>query len=108
MFLTPRSAEDRYNQWVHAHYRFLMRSAWALTGSRAVAEDVVQECFALAWEHRTQLREEALARAWLARPEVVLLDEVSMGLAPLIIDEIFLAIGELRATGTAMASGSAT
>ena len=67
MFLTRHSAEDRYNQWVHAHYRFLMRSAWALTGSRAVAEDVVQECFALAWEHRTQLREEALARAWLFR-----------------------------------------
>jgi RNA polymerase sigma factor (sigma-70 family) len=67
MFLTSRRAEDRYNQWVREHYRFLMRSAWALTGSRAVAEDVVQDCFTLAWKHRTQLREDALARAWLFR-----------------------------------------
>jgi len=44
----------------------------------------------------------ALARAWLASPSVVLLDEVSMGLAPLIVDEIFEALGALRATGTAL------
>lgn len=67
MFLTSRKAEDRYNQWVREHYRFLLRSAWALTGSRAVAEDVVQDCFTLAWKHRTQLRDDALARAWLFR-----------------------------------------
>ena len=59
------TAESRYNQWVQAHYRFLMRSAWALTGSRAVAEDVVQDCFASAWKHRSQLRQNDLARAWL-------------------------------------------
>src|SRR5690606_9471296 len=47
--------------------RFLLRSAWALTGSRAVAEDVVQDCFTLAWKNRNQLREDALARAWLFR-----------------------------------------
>ncbi len=60
-----RSAESRYNQWVREHYRFLFRSAWALTGSRAVAEDVIQDCFANAWKHRDQLRDPALARAWL-------------------------------------------
>ena len=47
-----QSAESRYNQWVREHYRFLLRSAWALTGSRAIAEDVVQDCFANAWKHR--------------------------------------------------------
>lgn len=62
-----RPAESRYNQWVREHYRFLLRSAWALTGSRAVAEDVVQDCYASAWQHRTQLRDPALARAWLFR-----------------------------------------
>lgn len=67
MFLSARKAEDRYNQWVRDHYRFLMRSAWAITGSRAVAEDVVQDCYTLAWKNRTQLREDALARAWLFR-----------------------------------------
>lgn len=61
------SAESRYNQWVREHYRFLLRSAWALTGSRAVAEDVVQDCFTSAWTHRAQLRQPELARAWLFR-----------------------------------------
>lgn len=61
------TAESRYNQWVREHYRFLLRSAWGLTGSRAVAEDVVQDCFASAWKHRKQLRQPELARAWLFR-----------------------------------------
>lgn len=59
------SAESRYNQWVREHYRFLLRSAWALTGSRAIAEDVVQDCFTSAWRFRRQLRDPAMARAWL-------------------------------------------
>lgn len=62
MFL---NSEARYNQWVRDHYRFLFRSAWALTGSRAMAEDVVQDCFANAWKCREQLRDAALARPWL-------------------------------------------
>lgn len=62
MFLT---SEARYNQWVRDHYRFLMRSAWALTGSRSVAEDVVQDCFTNAWKCRDQLRDVSLARPWL-------------------------------------------
>ncbi len=60
-----QSAESRYNQWVSDHYRFLLRSAWAMTGSRAVAEDVVQDCFTSAWKHRSQLCKAELARAWL-------------------------------------------
>jgi RNA polymerase sigma-70 factor (ECF subfamily) len=62
MFL---NSEARYNQWVRDHYRFLMRSAWALTGSRAVAEDVVQDCYTNAWKHRDQLRDPTLVRPWL-------------------------------------------
>lgn len=34
-----------------------------LTGSRAIAEDGVQDCFANAWKHREQLRDATLARA---------------------------------------------
>jgi RNA polymerase sigma factor (sigma-70 family) len=60
-----QSAESAYNQWVRDHYRFVLRSAWALTGSRAVAEDVVQDCFASAWKHKGQLRDAALVRPWL-------------------------------------------
>jgi branched-chain amino acid transport system ATP-binding protein len=44
----------------------------------------------------------ALARCYLAKPKVVLLDEVSMGLAPRIVDELFTALKQLAATGTAL------
>jgi RNA polymerase sigma factor (sigma-70 family) len=59
------SRERHYNAWVRDHYRFLYRSAWALTGSRVVAEEVVQDCYELAWRHIHQLRDPALARPWL-------------------------------------------
>jgi branched-chain amino acid transport system ATP-binding protein len=44
----------------------------------------------------------ALSRCFLADPKVVLLDEVSMGLAPRVIDEIFDALVKLVMSGVAM------
>ncbi len=44
----------------------------------------------------------ALARAYLSDPSVVLLDEVSMGLAPKIVDEIFDYLRRLAARGSAL------
>ncbi len=44
----------------------------------------------------------ALARAYLRRPRMVLLDEVSMGLAPRVVDEIFVFLRRLAAEGTAL------
>ena len=44
----------------------------------------------------------ALARAYVQRPKVVLLDEVSMGLAPLIVDEIFEFLGKIAAEGASL------
>lgn len=44
----------------------------------------------------------ALSRAYLAQPAVVMLDEVSMGLAPVIVDQIFESLRTLAASGTAM------
>ena len=41
----------------------------------------------------------AIARALMARPKLLLLDEPSMGLAPLLVDEIFQTIGALREQG---------
>jgi branched-chain amino acid transport system ATP-binding protein len=44
----------------------------------------------------------ALGRALMARPRVLMLDEPSLGLAPLIVKEIFHIIAELRKTGVAI------
>jgi branched-chain amino acid transport system ATP-binding protein len=44
----------------------------------------------------------ALTRAYLRRPRLILLDEVSMGLAPRIVDEIFAFLSRLAAEGTAL------
>ena len=42
----------------------------------------------------------AIGRALVARPQLILLDEPSMGLAPKIVDEVFRVIQEIRASGT--------
>ena len=41
----------------------------------------------------------AMARALMSRPQLVMMDEPSTGLAPLIVKEIFAIIKELRETG---------
>ena len=41
----------------------------------------------------------AVARALMARPKLLMMDEPSLGLAPLIVEEIFRIIGDLRADG---------
>jgi branched-chain amino acid transport system ATP-binding protein len=41
----------------------------------------------------------ALSRALLADPKVLLLDEISMGLAPMIVEELFDNVAQLRAEG---------
>ena len=42
----------------------------------------------------------AIARALMARPTLLLLDEPSMGLAPVLVDQILAAIAALKASGT--------
>ena len=44
----------------------------------------------------------AVARAFLSSPDVVLLDEVSMGLAPKIVDHIYEGLDRLRQAGVSL------
>ena len=87
-----------------------------LTGSRPrgdVAGDLERalELFPRLKERRTQLAGTlsggeqqmlAMARAVMLSPDVVLLDEPSMGLAPILVDEVFRIIGRLKSQGVTM------
>jgi len=44
----------------------------------------------------------AIARSLMARPELLLLDEPSLGLAPLVVDQVFEAVGRVNAAGVSV------
>jgi branched-chain amino acid transport system ATP-binding protein len=44
----------------------------------------------------------ALSRAYLSDPKLILLDEVSLGLAPIVVDQIFSSLAELAARSVAL------
>ena len=87
-----------------------------LTGSRPrgdVPADLerAMELFPRLKERRTQLAGTlsggeqqmlAMARAVMLNPDVILLDEPSMGLAPILVDEVFRIIERLKGQGVTM------
>ncbi len=103
----PLTAEDNL---LLGAYRALPR----FFGFRRRAADDLDRVYALfprLAERRTQLAGTlsggeqqmlAIGRALMARPKVMLLDEPSMGLAPVIVQEVFETIRRLKAEGTTM------
>jgi branched-chain amino acid transport system ATP-binding protein len=84
---------------------------FARPGEEAQAQERAVDAFPRLGERLGQLVETmsggeqqmvALARAYVRQPRIVLLDEVSMGLAPKVVDEIFVFLDRLAAEGASL------
>jgi branched-chain amino acid transport system ATP-binding protein len=93
----------------------LLLGGWRLRGDgRAAAGRERDKVFALFPRLRERRRQAAgtlsggerqmlaMGRALMARPRLLMLDEPSLGLAPLVVREIFRIVAELRGTGVAI------
>jgi len=77
-------------------------------GSRAKVLDDLRELFPVLGRYRKRLggvlsggeqQQLAIARALAAEPELILLDEPSLGLAPTVVDAVFEALARIRERG---------
>lgn len=81
-----RSEHDASLRWVHSLFPRLAERADQLAGSLSGGEQQML----------------AIGRALMGRPRLLLMDEPSLGLAPVIVDAVFDVIGEINRAGVSV------